>query len=118
MTLHLTESGARASDRPNRVQIMRPRGNLDRASVDGILDRWLTIIDRDEPDVVTIDLGAVSMLDGCGLRMLHLLHICLAARGVSLRLRGAAAAHEELMRFVDIDHLFADAGRAVTDHES
>jgi anti-anti-sigma regulatory factor len=89
MNLRLGESAVRANDRPNRIQIMRPRGSLDRVTVDGILNQWLTIIDRDKPDVVTIDLGAIGMLDGCGLRMLHLLHICLAARGVSCRLRGA-----------------------------
>jgi anti-anti-sigma regulatory factor len=75
--------------------VLHPRGDLGIDTVDSILNQWLTIIDREHPLAVTVDLADVQALDRCGLSMLHLLHVCLDHRGVTCHVQGPSG-HQDI----------------------
>lgn len=46
---------------------LRPRGELDVASVEGLRQEWLAQIDARQPDRLVIDMSDVTFLDSTGL---------------------------------------------------
>jgi anti-anti-sigma factor len=67
-----------------------PIGELDLTTADATLNEWLTIVDRDRPRRVTVDLPQVTFVDSLGMRVLYLLHRRIIRQGGTCQVRGAS----------------------------
>jgi anti-sigma B factor antagonist len=52
---------------PDAEFVVRPEGDLDLATVPAVSQEWLSLIEDFQPDLLVIDLGAVTFLDSTAL---------------------------------------------------
>jgi anti-anti-sigma factor len=98
--------------------VFRPIGDLDLCTVDQVFSDWLEIIDREQPQHVTVDLSRLEFVDTCGLRMLSLLRHSLLSRGATCDLRGASLHQQKLLRIAGLSQLFPNAGQPLRDQRT
>ncbi|HEX2806597.1 MAG TPA: STAS domain-containing protein [Kineosporiaceae bacterium] len=91
------------------MQMLRPIGDIDVASVDAITAEWLALVDRDRPASVVVDFSDVTFVDSSGLSALIQLRNRVTAYGGRVLLRGASWQFRKVLQVTALDLIFPDA---------
>jgi anti-anti-sigma factor len=93
------------------TRTLRPKGDLDLASVEGLRPRWFALA-AERPEAIVIDLRDVQFLDSAALSLFVSLLKRQRQHGGELLLRGASERVTRLLRLTELDQVFRDAGLA------
>ena len=87
------------------VPVLRPAGEVDLAAGGVLRPGWLTLCDVVRPELVVVDLAAVTFCDSGGLSLFIDLHQRLDTRGGSLGLAAVQAPVLSVLRAANLDRL-------------
>jgi anti-anti-sigma factor len=91
---------------------VQPSGEIDIWTAPGLKAQWLALVAAERPDLIVVDLTAVTFLDSSGIGALVSLRHAQQEHGGTVSLRGASRMIVSVLQITGLESTFPQAGEA------